>query len=261
MQTGSLISGTTGYFDGAVTAGGINTSALTVAGAVYPPTPQPTFAYVAPTPEANWVKTYHETMAPTPQPTQAATPNLTAAANYALTQVAGVPTPVPTATLVATAVPPPVGAVEMYAAAAAPTGWLLCDGTSYLRADYAALFAVIGTTYGSADGTHFNVPDFRGIFPRGAGTTNRVAGVDISGAAYVATLGAYQTDQMEAHWHNILYRDFAAGSGTSYHTIRGTTDGTSAVNVTGAISSGTGTPRLGAESRPANLGITFIIKW
>ena len=29
------------------------------------------------------------------------------------------------------------------------------------------LFTAIGTAYGTADGTHFNVPDFRGIFPRG----------------------------------------------------------------------------------------------
>jgi microcystin-dependent protein len=62
------------------------------------------------------------------------------------------------------------GEVRMYVGAAAPTGWLLCDGTSYLRADYADLFALISTTYGSADGTHFNVPDFRGRTPIGVGT-------------------------------------------------------------------------------------------
>lgn len=56
----------------------------------------------------------------------------------------------------------PTGVTLEYCAAAAPTGFLLCDGASYLRATYAALFAIIGTTYGSADGTHFNVPDFRG---------------------------------------------------------------------------------------------------
>src|SRR5262245_19026075 len=50
------------------------------------------------------------------------------------------------------------------------SGWLLCDGASYLRSGtYASLFAAIGTTYGSADGTHFNVPDFRGRVPAGVG--------------------------------------------------------------------------------------------
>lgn len=47
--------------------------------------------------------------------------------------------------------------------------WLLCDGASLLRADYPALFAVIGTVYGAADGTHFNLPDLRGRVPLGAG--------------------------------------------------------------------------------------------
>jgi len=49
-------------------------------------------------------------------------------------------------------------------------GWLLCDGASYLRTGtYASLFGAISTTYGSADGTHFNVPDFRGRSPMGVG--------------------------------------------------------------------------------------------
>src|SRR5678809_291227 len=56
----------------------------------------------------------------------------------------------------------PAGAVIAYAGSAAPTGWLLCDGSSLLRADYAALFTAIGTTYGAADGTHFSVPDLTG---------------------------------------------------------------------------------------------------
>lgn len=48
-----------------------------------------------------------------------------------------------------------------------PSGFLVCNGASLLRADYAALFAVIGTTYGSADGTHFTLPDLGQKFLRG----------------------------------------------------------------------------------------------
>jgi microcystin-dependent protein len=54
------------------------------------------------------------------------------------------------------------GIIQMYGGDVAPTGWLLCDGTNYLRASYTDLFAVIGSKFGSVDGTHFNVPDFRG---------------------------------------------------------------------------------------------------
>ena len=59
----------------------------------------------------------------------------------------------------------PTGAIISFAGSAAPTGWLLCDGGSsgILRTTYAALFAVIGTTYGAGDNsTTFNVPDLRG---------------------------------------------------------------------------------------------------
>lgn len=44
-----------------------------------------------------------------------------------------------------------------------PAFWLPCFGQSLLRAgQYATLFNKIGTTHGAVDGTHFNVPDYRG---------------------------------------------------------------------------------------------------
>lgn len=56
----------------------------------------------------------------------------------------------------------PTGAVVPFAGAAAPEGWLLCNGQSVSRTAYAALFAAIGTTYGSGNGSStFNVPDLR----------------------------------------------------------------------------------------------------
>lgn len=70
----------------------------------------------------------------------------------------------------------PPGSIIATARPAAPTGWALCDGSSVLRAGtYAALFAAIGTTYGSVDGTHFNLPDFRGRVPVGVdGVAGRI---------------------------------------------------------------------------------------
>ena len=53
----------------------------------------------------------------------------------------------------------PTGAVLPYGGASAPTGFLLCTGSAVSRTTYAALFAVISTTFGSGDGsTTFNVP-------------------------------------------------------------------------------------------------------
>lgn len=55
----------------------------------------------------------------------------------------------------------PIGGVIGYAGAAAPVGYLECDGTAINRRAYKELFSVIGTTYGSGDGsTTFNVPTF-----------------------------------------------------------------------------------------------------
>lgn len=59
------------------------------------------------------------------------------------------------------------GFLQPYAGSAAPSGWLLCYGQSVLRATYPVLFAIIGTTYGAADGTHFSLPDLRGRIPIG----------------------------------------------------------------------------------------------
>ena len=55
----------------------------------------------------------------------------------------------------------PTGSIQPYAGASIPAGWLLCDGSAVSRTDYAALFAAIGTLYGTGDGsTTFNLPDF-----------------------------------------------------------------------------------------------------
>lgn len=64
----------------------------------------------------------------------------------------------------------PAGAVLPYAGASAPTGFLMCDGSSVLRSTYADLFAAIGTTFGSVDGTHFTLPDMRGRVAAGVGS-------------------------------------------------------------------------------------------
>ena len=53
-----------------------------------------------------------------------------------------------------------VGVICYYPVAHIPTGWLVCDGKAYSRTTYARLFNIIGTTYGSGDGsTTFNVPN------------------------------------------------------------------------------------------------------
>lgn len=69
----------------------------------------------------------------------------------------------------------PIGKIVMYAGNSAPRGWLLCQGQAVSRTTYAKLYSVIGTTYGTGDGsTTFNVPDMRGRVPTGVGTCDGV---------------------------------------------------------------------------------------
>jgi len=55
----------------------------------------------------------------------------------------------------------PVGMISIHAGSSAPTGWLLCDGTSYASASYTTLFSVIGQTFGGS-GSNFQVPNLKG---------------------------------------------------------------------------------------------------
>lgn len=89
-----------------------------------------------------------------------------------------------------------IGEIIPYAGSTSPdTRWLFCDGTSLLRADYPDLFTVIGTNYGSADGTHFNLPDLRNNVMVGAGDLYSLAS---TGGEAAHTL---ITSEMPGHSH------------------------------------------------------------
>lgn len=153
----------------------------------------------------------------------------------------------------------PSGTVKMFAGSSAPTGYVFCDGTAYSRTTYLSLFTAIGTTFGSGDGsTTFNVPDYRGIFPRGAGTNGTLK--NANGTAFSATLGAYSNDQLQGHEHQWII-DNSAGTGTkSANCNRGVDAGNFEQQTNSLTSNGSnGSPRGGNETAPANLGINFII--
>ena len=78
-----------------------------------------------------------------------------------------------------------------------PSGWLECNGQSLLQASYPNLFSAFGTTYGSVDSTHFNLPDRKGRVSMGATSSLGT----LSGAKTVA-LAADGSD-MPAHTHPV----------------------------------------------------------
>jgi hypothetical protein len=95
----------------------------------------------------------------------------------------------------------PTGSVIAFAGnpSSSPSGYLLCNGAAISRTTYAGLFAVIGTLYGSGDGsTTFNLPNLNDKFIQGSGTagTSKAAGLpNIMGniqpvTEYVASSGS-----------------------------------------------------------------------
>ena len=57
----------------------------------------------------------------------------------------------------------PAGAILAWGSSVAPSNWLICDGAAVSRTTYASLFSVIGTQFGTGNGsTTFNLPDLRG---------------------------------------------------------------------------------------------------
>lgn len=139
----------------------------------------------------------------------------------------------------------PVGRVTSFAGATAPSGWLLCYGQAVPRSGptgYPELFFIIGTTYGSGDGsTTFNLPDLRGrtIYGKddmGGSAANRIttAGSGLDGL----TLGAGGGSQTRTLLTVNLPAYTPAGSNASSSvTISGQGSGTLIQNNTGPVTS------------------------
>jgi len=69
----------------------------------------------------------------------------------------------------------PIGGVIPYAGATAPNGWLLCDGSEYLIANYPDLNTVMGGAFNGAIATtpgYFRVPNLKGRQIIGLGKQN-----------------------------------------------------------------------------------------
>jgi microcystin-dependent protein len=65
---------------------------------------------------------------------------------------------------------PYLGAIFIFAGNFAPNGYQLCQGQILPISQYAALFSILGTTYGGNGTSTFALPDLRGRSPIGQGT-------------------------------------------------------------------------------------------
>jgi microcystin-dependent protein len=169
----------------------------------------------------------------------------------------------------------PTGSLLMWPTAVAPTGFLICNGSAVSRSTYANLFAIVGTTFGSGNGsTTFNLPNYTDRMPIGTGTI--AANVGDTGGSQTTTLS---TSNLPAHTHTTSVTDpghhhtsagngapNGGGAGAAFtgdgpnpsgnqpgHT---TLDSTTGISVSiGSTGSGTA-----ATTISPFLGINFIIK-
>ena len=137
----------------------------------------------------------------------------------------------------------PVGSVFWLATQTAPEGYLICDGSAVSRTEYADLFAAIGTTFGTGDGsTTFALPNLQAAFIRGAGSQN----------GYSATFGqkqeATQIANRDQYMSNIIVSNVDKFSKINLAN-------TASQNATATVETSH------CSVRPYNIALTPIIKY
>ena len=173
----------------------------------------------------------------------------------------------------------PSGSVFCMAVATVPSGYLECNGTAVSRTTYSVLFAVIGTAYGTGNGSStFNLPDLRGEFVRGF---DNGRGVD-SGRSIASS----QSSQFGQHNHNVsasssssvtdpghqhsmsvgFFNSVNSGGALSFkdagtsNRINTNTTGISVSTSTSISQSNRGGTSNSSETRPRSIAMMYVIK-
>jgi microcystin-dependent protein len=155
----------------------------------------------------------------------------------------------------------PVGTILPFAGASAPSGYLLCDGSTPNRITFSALFTAIGIAYGYGNQTTtFNIPDLRGRFLRGV-TGASANDPDAASRTAMNTggntgnnVGSVQGHQFASHNHTVNNGPFTfwGSPGTGIQANSGQ-------------EASARTPTLanngGNETRPLNAYVNYIIKY
>jgi microcystin-dependent protein len=139
-----------------------------------------------------------------------------------------------------------VGEIRMYAGTTIPTGWLFCNGDPYnadTNPEYAALFDVIGTTYGGTGITNFNIPNLSQKIPIGSTNVNQRY-VNYQGSTSVSSGNkTISSDQLPTHTHDMTHSHSFSYIFSTY--------GTNGKNV--------GVNSFESENRIVNFGLKFGI--
>lgn len=143
------------------------------------------------------------------------------------------------------------GTISMYGGAAAPSGYLLCNGALYPTATYPALFAVLGYAYGGA-GANFGVPNLKVRFPKGYESGVNALG-DTGGAATHTHTPTMTSDSAGTPSGSI-----GSAAGTQYETLSPAGKG---VFTGDAMETHSHTPSLSTDNgEPEFQVVNYIVK-
>ena len=116
----------------------------------------------------------------------------------------------------------PTGMITPFGGSSAPTHWLLCDGTEYVIGTYPELYAVIGSSFGTATAGYFRTPDLRGRMPLGKDNMGGTSANRVTATA-ADNVGGFGGDESKVipvtnlpdHEH-----DLQGAAGAQYYAVR-----------------------------------------
>lgn len=159
------------------------------------------------------------------------------------------------------------GTIQMWPTASAPSGYLLCNGSAISRTTYAALFAVVGTTFGVGDGsTTFNLPNYTNRMPYGTtvGATGGSADAIVVAHSHTASSTSSVSDPGHFHYSGGNGAPNGGGAGSALTNSGNSPNSTLSASTGISVSTSTAVNSTGASGTNANLppylGISFIIK-
>jgi microcystin-dependent protein len=105
---------------------------------------------------------------------------------------------------------PFIGEIRCFGFQFAPVNWAFCNGQLLPIAQYDALYAILGTTYGGDGNTTFGVPNLQGHVPMHWGTGPGGFNTSI-GQPQGTTTVTLTTAQTPAHTHTLTVQEIASG--------------------------------------------------
>lgn len=157
----------------------------------------------------------------------------------------------------------PIGTIFAFAGNTIPSGYLPCNGSAISRETYADLFAVIGTTYGTGDGsTTFTLPNLIDHFIEGSSAAGEYRDAGLPNITASKIVRTAEDNVFGIGWDGALGYDFAASDTKWYNSIAyksGSTQNNSILKFDASKSNSI----YGASStvQPPALTMRYIIKY